>query len=60
MPHNNVDRLRLLAIEAFAVAGKMTDPTCKRSMLALAAIYDALVERIEARHPPKPPADKKE
>jgi hypothetical protein len=49
MPQNRVNRYRLLAAEAMAVAERMADyPTCKRIMLDLAAAYDELAERFGA------------
>jgi hypothetical protein len=52
MPHSNVNRFRLLAIEAWSVAAEMTDPGCRRAMEGLAARYDRLADHVEQRAAP--------
>jgi hypothetical protein len=49
MPQRNVNRLRRLAVEAWTVAGEMTDPGCRRAMERLAALYEGLADHVEQR-----------
>jgi hypothetical protein len=49
-------RLRLLAAEALAAAARMSDPTCKRTMLGVAECYDRLAELLEAHGTIAPPS----
>jgi hypothetical protein len=49
---NNVNRLRLLAIEAWSVTAEMTDPGCRRAMERLGARYDWLADHVARRAAP--------
>ena len=49
MPRTEVERLRLLAVNALAEAAQMTDMQCKRVMIGLAASYQRLADHAEAR-----------
>jgi hypothetical protein len=49
MPGTDVERLRLLAIDALAEAAQMTDTQCKHVMIGLAASYQRLADHAEAR-----------
>ena len=49
MPNNKINRFTLLAVEALAEAGQMTDPTSKRIMLDVVASYFRLADLFERR-----------
>jgi hypothetical protein len=53
-------RFRQLAAEALAEVAALTDPTSKRLMIEIAAGYERLAERAEAREEDKPPTEEKE
>jgi hypothetical protein len=59
MSRSDAKRLRLLAVEALAIAGQMTDPTCKQFMFGIAQSYDRLADFAEAREPDKGPTEDK-
>jgi len=46
---NNPESWRQRAAEARAIAGGMTDPDAKRTMLEVAQSYERLAERAELR-----------
>jgi hypothetical protein len=46
---NNPESWRQRAAEARAIAGGMTDPDAKRTMLGVAQSYERLAERAELR-----------
>jgi hypothetical protein len=47
----------MLAVEAMAVASRMTDPDCRRMMLDVAANYELLAERAETQAVPSLPEE---
>jgi hypothetical protein len=53
MATRDATRLRHLAAETLAAADRMTDPSCRRGMINIAAGYERLAEFVdEAGRPP--------
>jgi hypothetical protein len=57
MLRSGTQRLRMLAVEAMAVASQMADADCRRIMLDLAATYELLAEHAEAHALPSLPVE---
>jgi hypothetical protein len=57
MPESEADRMTRLATEALKTAAEMTDDTCRRVMIEIAAAYARLAEHVEQREGSKPPHD---
>jgi hypothetical protein len=53
MAARDATRLRHLAAETLAAADRMTDPSCRRGMIKIAAAYERLAEFVDeaARSP---------
>jgi hypothetical protein len=60
MPQDRAKRFRLLAIETRSVAEQMTDEAARQEMLKVAASYDILADRAEARERDERSDDKDE
>jgi hypothetical protein len=58
MPESEPERMRRLATEALKTAAEMTDDTCRRVMIEIAAAYVRLAEHAERREGSKPSLDK--
>jgi hypothetical protein len=58
MSRDVANHLRMLALEAMAVASEMSDPECRRTLEQIATAYEALADRLEAIEAPPPPAPK--
>ena len=60
MSRSRADRFRQFAADALVEAAVLTDPASKRLMIEIAASYERLAERTEAREAGAPARDKED